>query len=81
MRFRRLERIDMRTMYSDGFEVAEGEAGLTLQFNQSSGKAKSNPVSRIGMSYEQAERVITDLQKAMLRHKFSDGKSLPLGDK
>ena len=73
--------VDMRTMYSDGFEVAEGEAGLTLQFNQSSGKAKSNPVSRIGMSYEQAERVITDLQKAMLRHKFSDGKSLPLGDK
>lgn len=73
--------VDMRTMYSDGFEVAEGEAGLTLQFNQSSGKSKSNPVSRIGMSYEQAEKVITQLQKAVLRHKYSDGKSLAAGDK
>ena len=73
--------VDMRTMYSDGFEVTEGEAGLTLQFNQSNGKSKSNPVSRIGMSYEQAEKVITQLQKAVLRHKYSDGKSLPTGDK
>ena len=73
--------VDMRTMYSDGFEVTVGDAGLTLQFNQSSGKSKSNPVSRIGMSYEQAEKVISQLQKAVLRHKYSDGKSLPAGDK
>lgn len=73
--------VDTRTMYSDGLEVSSSDAGLTLQFTQSSGKSQPNPVSRIGMSYDQAEKVLKQLEQALLRHKYSGGKSLPSGEK
>lgn len=72
--------VDMRTMYSDGLEVSLSDAGLTLQFTQSSGKKQPNPVSRIGMSYDQAEKVLKQLEQALLCHKYSGGKSLPSGE-
>lgn len=73
--------LDMRTIYSDGLEIHPSDAGLTLQFTQASGKSKANPVARVGMSYDQAEKVMKQLEQAILRHRYSGGKSLPSGEK
>lgn len=59
--------MDMRTMYSDGLDVAINQAGLTLTFTQAGGKNKRMPVARIGMSYEQAREVISTLQTALIK--------------
>jgi hypothetical protein len=64
-------------MYSDGLELDAGDTGLTLNFTQAT-KQQSMPVARIGMSYEQVEKVIADLQQTLLRHKYASGpKQLP----
>lgn len=70
--------IDMRTVYTDGVDVMGNQAGLTLSFTQTSGHNKSTPVARLGMSHEQAERVMVALQQALLRAKYLRGpKQLP----
>lgn len=65
--------LDMRTIYTDGLELDETDAGLTLNFTQVSAKQQTTPVARLGMSYDQAEQVIADLQQAVLRHKYYKG--------
>jgi len=65
--------IDTRTMYSDGLDVNANQAGLTLNFTQASGQAQVTPVARIGMSYDQAERVLQTLQQVMLKAKYLRG--------
>lgn len=70
--------IDMRTVYTDGVDIMGNQAGLTLSFTQTSGQNKSTPVARLGMSHEQAERVIVALQQSLLRAKYLRGpKRLP----
>ncbi len=70
--------LDMRTMYTDGLEIDQTDTGLTLNFTQASAKQQSSPVARLGMSYDQAERVIKQLQQAVLRHRYDHGpKRLP----
>jgi hypothetical protein len=70
--------LDMRTVYTDGIEVMGNQAGLSVSFTQTSGQDKSSPVARLGMSYEQAERVMIALQQALLRAKYLRGpKQLP----
>lgn len=61
---------DTRTIYSDGLEVIWNDAGMTLQFTQATAPDQTVPVAKVGMSYEQAERVIDTLQRAMLRAKY-----------
>ena len=63
--------LDMRTIYSDGLTIDANKSGLTLQFSQTSGNNTSNPVARIGMSYEQAEEVLNQMTQAMLKHKYN----------
>lgn len=61
---------DSRTMYSDGLDVIWNQAGVTLNFTQTSSPNQNLPVARVGMSYDQAERVLNTLQQAMLRAKY-----------
>lgn len=69
---------DTRTIYSDGLDVLWNDAGLTLNFTQASSPSQRIPVARVGMSYEQAERVLDTLQRALLRAKYiGDTKLLP----
>ncbi|MEO7364424.1 MAG: helix-turn-helix transcriptional regulator [Candidatus Saccharimonadales bacterium] len=65
--------LDMRTMYSDGLDVEIGDTGLTLNFTQNSVKQQTSPVARLGMSYEQAEQVIAQLQQSILLHRYNGG--------
>jgi transcriptional regulator with XRE-family HTH domain len=65
--------LDMRTMYSDGFEVATTPAGLTLNFTQAAADNATTPVAKVGMSFDQAERVLKDLENALLRAKYQRG--------
>jgi hypothetical protein len=69
---------DMRTIYSDGLDVLWNEAGVTLNFTQASTPSQRIPVAKVGMSYEQAEKVLATLQKALLHAKYvGDTKFLP----
>jgi len=70
--------LDMRTVYTDGVDIMGNQAGLTMSFMQTSAQNKSTPVARLGMSYEQAERVVIALQQALLHAKYLRGpKQLP----
>jgi hypothetical protein len=70
--------VDMRTAYTDSLSVATTASGVTMQFNQTSGDGNPQAVARLGMSYEQAEVVIAELQRALLHHKYLKGpKGLP----
>lgn len=69
---------DTRTIYSDGLDVLWNDAGLTLSFTQATNPSQRAPVARVGMSYEQAERVLDTLQRALLHAKYvGDTKFLP----
>lgn len=70
--------MDMRTVYSDGIEVITNAAGVTMNFSQTSGFNKTSPVARVGMSLQQAERVMRTIEQALLRVKYQSGpKQLP----
>ena len=61
---------DTRTIYSDGLDVIWNQAGITMNFTQMNTPTTSNPVARVGMSYDQAQRVLNTLQQAILRAKY-----------
>lgn len=61
--------LDLRTQYSDGATIETTQAGLTLNFTQSTGKTPSS-VAKVGMSYDQAEQVLEQLQKAILQGRY-----------
>lgn len=70
--------MDMRTMYSDGLDISTNHAGVTLNFTQTTSPSSATAVARIGMSYEQAEQVLANLQQALLKAKYLGGpKALP----
>ena len=68
--------MDMRTVYTDGLEVTTNQAGVTMNFAQTSGHGKASPVARLGMSYDQAKQVIQTLQMALLKAQFQPAKRL-----
>ena len=61
---------DTRTIYSDGLDVLWNDAGLTLNFTQVTGPDQNIAVAKVGMSREQAEKVLETLQKALLHAKY-----------
>src|SRR6185312_317103 len=70
--------LDLRTMYSDGLDIAVTPGGLTLSFTQSTGPSKSTAIARVGMGYEQAEAMLVAFQQALLQAKYLRGpKALP----
>ena len=74
--------IDARVLYSDGVSVTQNKSGLVVNFSQSSLQGQAVPISRVGLSYEQAQEVISELQQAMLRNKYlPTRKLLPPGNK
>lgn len=71
--------VDVRTMYSDNLEVSVTPAGVTLHFSQAGGPG-NHTVARVGMSHHQAQQVIRDLERALLRAKYlGETKLLPPG--
>ena len=68
--------MDMRTVYTDGLEVTTNQAGVTMNFAQTTGPGKVAPVARLGMSYDQAKQVITTLQMALLKAKYQPERRL-----
>jgi transcriptional regulator with XRE-family HTH domain len=69
---------DTRTIYSDGLDVLCNDAGLTLNFSQATGPSQRLSVAKVGMSYEQTQKVVDTLQKALLHAKYvGDTKFLP----
>lgn len=62
--------LDARTMYSDGLDVIWNQAGVTLNFTQMNTPTSNSTVARVGMSYEQAQKVLDTLQQAMMRARY-----------
>jgi hypothetical protein len=58
--------MDARTVYSDGVVIDANTAGLVMGFTQAGTNGGQQSVARVGMSYEQAERVLASLQQAIL---------------
>lgn len=67
---------DTRTIYSDGLDVLTNEAGLTLNFTQTTGPSQRTSVAKVGMSFEQAERVLGTLERALLHAKYVGNRKL-----
>lgn len=70
--------LDARTMYTDEATVQATESGLTITFIENS-DGKQLPVSKVGMSYDQAERLIQVLTKSTLygRHQAAQRRLPP----
>jgi hypothetical protein len=62
--------LDVRVMYSDGMEVTGNKSGVVMNFTQMGAQGQQLPISRIGMSYEQAEKVMHVLEQALLRKRY-----------
>lgn len=71
--------VEARTLYSDEMTAEVNQAGVTLTFSQSGGGAKQPmPVARVGMSHDQAQRVIQTMQQVLLQARYQSGpKALP----
>jgi len=73
--------VDARVMYSDSANIQADENGVVLSFMQSGPQSQVVSVSRIGMSYEHAAKVMASLESALLRKKYLPRqKLLPPGD-
>ena len=68
--------MDMRTVYSDGLEIIANPAGVTLNFSQTLNPNQSAPVARVGISPQQAELMIKQLQTALLHARYSSPRRL-----
>ncbi len=69
--------VDMRTQYTDGVQISGDRAGIVMNFTQVGGQNRQLPVARVGMSIEQAEVVLKDLQQALLRARYQGLRALP----
>lgn len=68
--------LDARVMYTDNVQISADQNGVVLNFMQPGPHGQSMPVSRIGMSYEQAVKVVNDLQQSILRKQYLPGTPL-----
>lgn len=70
--------METRTMYTDSVDVTTDKAGVVINFGQQNGKQQPHSIAKLGMSYEQAEAVVQQLQYAILRGRHSQNpKRLP----
>jgi transcriptional regulator with XRE-family HTH domain len=71
--------LDARVVYSNGIGVSADPSGVVMSFTQYVDPTQQAvPIARVGMSREQAEKVLETLQQALLRDKYTRGpKSLP----
>lgn len=68
--------LDTRAVYSDGFALTYNENGVILNFTQTSIQSQPQLVSRVGMSNQQAEVVLRELQRALLGLKYLPRKKM-----
>lgn len=69
---------DTRTIYSDGLDILANQAGLTLNFTQAVGQGQQLPIAKVGMSYDQAAKVLEALQRSLMHARYvGDTKLLP----
>lgn len=71
--------LDSRILYANGVDLMADDNGIVLNFLQTADvQSQKIPVSRIGMSFEQAEQLVLIIQRAMLHKKYLSGpKQLP----
>lgn len=85
--------LDNRVLYSNGADIVTDDAGLVLNFMQTAHASQSSQnsqspqsdassqryaVSRVGMSYDQAEQLMQTLNRALMHKKYLSGpKQLP----
>lgn len=62
--------LDARVLMSDEATVTAGKGGVILGFHQPNPQGQQTVVSRIGMSYEQAEELSRRLQQAILHKRY-----------
>lgn len=66
--------LDARVIYSDNVVVEAGKNGVVVNFTQTAfGGDTEIPVSRVGLSYQQAGELIHKLRLSMLQAKFGNG--------
>jgi transcriptional regulator with XRE-family HTH domain len=70
--------LDSRVLFTNGVDLSADDAGMVLNFMQNGHDDKGQngqryPVSRIGMSFEQAEKLVEIMQKALLHKKYMSG--------
>ena len=64
---------ESRALYSDNFEVIVGQSGLVFNFNQNLPNNQTIPVSRIGVSLDQAANILKAIEKSLLNIKYNTG--------
>ena len=71
--------LDNRVLYTNGADIATDDAGVVVNFTQSdSSNQQRYAVSRVGMSYVQAEQLLQTLGRALMHKKYLSGpKQLP----
>ncbi|HEY1064197.1 MAG TPA: helix-turn-helix transcriptional regulator [Candidatus Saccharimonadales bacterium] len=70
--------VDARTMYTDSVDITADKAGIVMSFGQQSSKKQHQSLAKLGMSYEQAEEVLRQLNYALLKGKHQrQPKQLP----
>lgn len=73
--------IDARVMYVNGATISADQNGVILGFSQTGPQGQQLPVTRVGMSYEQAQQVMDALNRALLRKRYlPKDRLLPPGD-
>lgn len=63
--------VDTRTAYSDSVSIDSDSAGVTIKFGQLNSKRQAQHVAKVGMSYQQAEEVLRQLQRALWQGKYN----------
>jgi transcriptional regulator with XRE-family HTH domain len=66
--------LDARVIYSDNVVIDVNDKGMVINFTQSAfGNNGEIPVSRVGLSYQQASELIKKLRLSMLQAKYGSG--------
>lgn len=71
--------LDNRILYTNGAEIITDDSGVVINFTQNDNNNQASyAISRVGMSYVQAEQLLQTLQRALLHKKYLSGpKQLP----
>ncbi len=71
--------LDRRVLYTNGADIITDDSGVVINFTQAdSNNQQRYAVSRVGMSYVQAEQLLQTLGRALMHKKYLSGpKQLP----
>lgn len=73
--------VDIRAIYSDSVAILGNQNGVIMNFMQNTGSDQPLTVSRVGMSYSQAEELLHSIERVLLFDKYlPKQRMLPSGD-